>query len=189
MGSVEEPQSVMTDRNTRAKRLPARALADTATRRPRSLPADTSVWLPKTGVAVATRRSGPRWVGGVRQGEVEGRSCVGARLRPHVATVTTNDATHGGEADPGALELARRVQPLEGHEELCLVGLVEADAVVADVERARPGAVRHAELDHRVLDRSRELPGIADEVVEHDAQEALVAGGAEALRGTEGDLP
>jgi len=39
MGSVEEPQSVMTDRNTRAKRLPARALADTATRRPRSLPA------------------------------------------------------------------------------------------------------------------------------------------------------
>src|SRR5204863_307523 len=41
MGSVEEPQSVMTDRNTRAKRLPARALADTATRRPRSLPALT----------------------------------------------------------------------------------------------------------------------------------------------------
>src|SRR5205809_4909264 len=102
MGSVEEPQSVMTDRNTRPKRLPARALADTATRRPRSLPALTRASASqRRGSPVATHRSGPRWVGGVRQGEVEGRSRVGARLRPHVATVTTNDATDGGEADPG----------------------------------------------------------------------------------------
>ena len=100
--------------------------------------------------------------------------------------MAAQDAPHRGQADAGAGELGGAVQALEGAEQPAGEAHVEAGAVVAHEEglallRRVAGA---AELDPRVLAARRVLPGIADQVVEHDAQQGRVAAGAQAL----GDL-
>src|SRR5688500_17994525 len=90
-------------------------------------------------------------------------------------------ALHRGQAYPGAAELLRAVQPLERTEQLVREAHVEAGAVVAHEEYAALAVAHGADLDPRMLDARRELPGIANQVVEHDAQQLRIGIGVQAI--------
>src|SRR5665647_528263 len=146
-----------------------------------------------------TRWCAPRWTPasaagaaataahGLGQRKAEGGAFLHLALGPHVAAVAADDALHGGQTDTRAFELAGRVQPLEGAEELVGIGHVEAGAVVAHEEGAlacvsgcaavvRPfaqsvGEAALARRDGSDLDARRvvlagEPPGVAEEVVQ-----------------------
>ncbi len=83
-------------------------------------------------------------------------------------------ALHRREPDSRALVLARRMQPLEGAEELAGVAHVEARAVVAHVESRVVAVAQAADFDAGVLGLAAELPGVADQVLERRAQQARV---------------
>jgi hypothetical protein len=110
--------------------------------------------------------------------------------------VANDDPAYGREADPGALELLARMKALEGSEEPLRVRHREADAVVAHEERAiaspigvalRRPQLRAPDLDQGALARGRELPRVAEEVLEDRAQEARVALDVQPLRDHELD--
>ncbi len=67
-----------------------------------------------------------------RRREEEGGARVDRALRPDAAAVAVHDALHRGEADSGAFEVARRMQPLEHAEQFRRIGHIEAGAIVAD---------------------------------------------------------
>src|SRR5438105_2068889 len=147
---------------------------------------------PEERVSVGERdesRRGVRDSRGSRtgQGEEERRAFAQRRLGPDVAAMATYDATHRGEPDAIAFELSRRMQSLEGREQLRLVGLIEPNAVVAHEERFGTAAVGHSELDAGLLHRPGELERVPDEVVEHDTEEALIAGRAQPVDGAKRD--
>src|SRR5450432_2291116 len=96
------------------------------------------------------------------------------RLGPDAAAVPADDAAHDREADPRALELRGAVEPLERLEQAAREGWVEADAVVLH-EVNRLGAARDADLDAGARAFPRELPGVAQQVLEDDLQQARVA--------------
>src|SRR5438105_1765111 len=77
--------------------------------------------------------------------EIERGTRARAGLSPDAAAVAADDAVHGGQADAGALEFGRGVQPLEGLEKLVGEGHVESGAVVADVEDPRAAIGRRAD--------------------------------------------
>src|SRR5674476_1244706 len=125
--------------------------------RPASSKARVSVWPPCSASSAATAATcGPRarwrkappsasrcpspWAAvaahGLGQREAEGGAFLHLALGPHVAAVAADDALHGGQTDTRAFELAGRVQPLEGAEQLVRIGHVEAGAVVAHEEGA-----------------------------------------------------
>ena len=108
------------------------------------------------------------------ESEVEGGAAVDGRLGPNPAAVPVDDALDGGQADAGAGVLRRGVQPLEGREQHVGVGHVEAGAVIA-YEEDRRLAVLAAELEVGPRPAGRELPGVAEQVVEQAAQQNGVA--------------
>src|SRR5438093_6327707 len=108
------------------------------------------------------------------QCEIEGRALPRHGLRPGLAAVATDDTPHGSEPDAGALELAHRVKTLERREQLLLIGGVEADSVVPDVERARAVVLDRTNLDRWRRDRPRELPRVTDEIAQHRTEQSFV---------------
>src|SRR5690348_5492783 len=108
--------------------------------------------------------------------------------RGDLAAVTLDDALDRRQADAGAGELVDAVQALERAEQLGDVTHVEAGAVVAH-EVAAP-AVLHlgAELDARARVARRVFPGVAQEVLEDEADERGVGLVDEAGRDHELDL-
>src|SRR5438105_1841535 len=108
------------------------------------------------------------------QCEIEGRALPRHGLRPGLAAVATDDTPHGSEPDAGALELAHRVKTLERREQLVLIGGVEADSVVPDVERARAVVLDGTDLDRWRRDRPRELPRVTDEIAQHRTEQSFV---------------
>src|SRR5438874_2278131 len=108
------------------------------------------------------------------QCEIEGRALPRHGLRPGLAAVATDDTPHGSEPDAGALELADRVKTLERREQLVLIGGVEADSVVPDVERARAVVLDRTDLDRWRPDRPRELPRVTDEIAQHRTEQSFV---------------
>src|SRR2546425_1191465 len=86
-----------------------------------------------------------------------------------------DDTLHRRQADPCAFELFRAVEPLERAEQLLGVGHVEARAVVPYEVGGRAVLLGNAELDPGGAALSGELPGVAEQVFEHDAQERGVS--------------
>src|SRR5262249_53983716 len=107
--------------------------------------------------------------------EEEGRAEPRRALGPDSAAVPIDDALDDGEPDTAALELARRVQPLKRREELVRILHVEAGAVVAHEADAAPFRRRRTELDFRTGHLRGELPCVAEEVLEQNAQQPRVA--------------
>src|SRR5690348_4788058 len=92
-----------------------------------------------------------------------------------------NDALDGGQADAGAREFAGGVQPLEYPKQFRRVGHVEAGSIVTNEKRrVFPGL--KTEFDSGIWLPGGKLPGVGQEVVERDAQQALVPGGVQ-IRG------
>ena len=95
------------------------------------------------------------------------------------------DPRHRRQTYPGPLELVRPVQPLEGPEELVLVGLVEARPVIRDVVNA----ARDAETDGGPRLPGGELPGVTEQVFERHLEQPDVAPGRDTLLDLEIHLP
>src|SRR5467141_2207467 len=95
-----------------------------------------------------TRASRPAG-SGPSQGEVERRSLIDHALGPDPAAVPVDDASDGGEADAGALEVGSGMQSLEHAEQLVRVLHVEAGAVIPDHEGLAPVRVGGSEFDSR----------------------------------------
>src|SRR5689334_3461037 len=93
-----------------------------------------------------------------------------------------DDALRCGQADTGAGELKRRVQPLKRAEELSGIGHIEAGAIVADEVGSSAVARLDAKLNSRVCQFAGEFPGIDKEVLKHDAQELTIAVGDDPVR-------
>jgi len=95
--------------------------------------------------------------------------------------VASHDPLHNGQSHPCAglvadaplKDLERREQPA-GH------GGVEAAAVVADEEHPFAG-VDHTQLDARALHAGGVLPGVPEEVLQHDGDEPGVGQGSHAV--------
>src|SRR5690348_13184124 len=108
------------------------------------------------------------------EGETEHGALPGLAFGPGAAAVQRRDPGHGGEADAGAGELGFGVQALERAEELVGVLHLEAGAVVAHAEGGGAGVFLGEDLDAGRGGLGGELPGVADEVVQHDLHEAAV---------------
>ena len=93
-----------------------------------------------------------------------------------------DDALHGREPDPGPRELVGGVESLERSEQLARERHVEAGAVVAQEEGARAVALLYRpELDPGDRRAARELPGVAEEVLDQRAREDRVELRGEAI--------
>ena len=91
--------------------------------------------------------------------------------------MTEDDAGRRGEADAVPIVGARRMEALERNEELVHERGVEADAVVLDEVDTRSILVARTEADPGLGSSARELPGVPDEALEQDAEEARIAVG------------
>ena len=83
-------------------------------------------------------------------------------------------ALHRREPDARALELGRIRQSRERAEQQVVLLHVEADAVVADKQRATVGALHRSDLDARGGRACRVLQRVADEVRERGAKQRRI---------------
>src|SRR5450755_4005838 len=107
-----------------------------------------------------------------REGKGKRSSLSHGSLGPGPTAVAMDNASHRGQANPGARELGRYMQPLKGSEQLANVGHVEAGAVIADEIDRRSVALRNADFDPRQHFVHRKFPGVAEQILEHDPQQA-----------------
>ena len=111
-----------------------------------------------------------------RQREVKARAAVDLGLGPDLAAMAAHDAPHRRQADAGAREVAGAVQALEHAEQAVGEAHVEAGAVVAHGEACRLAVA--AALEARCCACAAlagVLPGVAEQVLEHHAQQRRVA--------------
>jgi hypothetical protein len=104
-------------------------------------------------------------------------------LRPDPAMVACDQSLHRREADACSPELGGAMQALEGLEQPVRVRHVEARAIVPYVEGRLVGRAA-ADFDARVGAPRGELLSVADQVDQHDLEQAPVAPRAQAA----GDL-
>src|SRR5262245_58041477 len=109
------------------------------------------------------------------QGEGKGRALLDSAFGPDRTSMAVNDTLHGGQADACAREIPLTVQALKSPEQFRAVGHVEAGAVVAN------------EIDHPAVTLPNpefyvcpevlacELPGIAQQIFQHDPQQLAIA--------------
>src|SRR3569832_1859509 len=106
--------------------------------------------------------------------EQKRRSLAGGALGPDAPAVAVHDPLHGGQTDARAFALAGRVPPLEGAEQLVGVGHVEPRAVVAHKKDRLGIALLRGDLQPRVGALGGELPGVADQVLQHRLHERRI---------------
>src|SRR5439155_21629977 len=83
--------------------------------------------------------------------EIKTGACIDLPLGPDSSAVPMDDALDGGEADPGARKVGRRVQALEGPEQLRGDARVVPGAVVTHEEGGfAVGVFRRAHFDGRL---------------------------------------
>jgi hypothetical protein len=108
------------------------------------------------------------------QREVDRRAATYHTFGPYPATVAMDDPLNRREPYPGSCEVAVAVETLERAEELRRKLHVETGAVIADkVDRQFP-TLGPAHLDSRDPARG-ELPCVAEQVIEDDAEQPRVA--------------
>src|SRR5579862_5648115 len=111
------------------------------------------------------------------QSEVEAGAALDLALTPDASSVAGDDALHRGQANARAFKLRGAVQPLEWLEELVRIGHVEPGAVVAHEEAGLPAHLRAAKLDVAGGMLGGELPGVAQQILQHNPQQPPVAAG------------
>src|ERR1041384_1683340 len=109
------------------------------------------------------------------EAEVKGCPLVHRAFGPDATAVPVDDALHGRKANARAFKLARAVQTLKRAEQLADISHVEACAVVADEIDRLPVALLKPEADARVCALGGKLPSVAQQVREHDTQQASIA--------------
>src|SRR5262249_21913661 len=94
---------------------------------------------------------------------------------PDPSTVAVDDTLHHGQADAVSLELVGVVQPLERLKQFILVRRVEAGAVVAHEESVPPFHQTGTEFNAGVRLPGGVFPGVAQQIIQHHAQEVGIA--------------
>src|SRR5262245_24203851 len=94
---------------------------------------------------------------------------------PDVAAMTLNDSLDGCQTDSETFELRRGVKPLEWCEESFRASHVETSAIVSNKECAMTVFAELANLDSWVSLVAAEFPRIANQVLQHEPQQALIA--------------
>ncbi len=96
----------------------------------------------------------------------------------------------GREPDAGALELGLGVQPLERPEERAPNSSWSKPAPLSPTTKSEAAPSRRAtrDADARVGPLLGELPGVAEQVLEHDRDQARIGGGGEAVFDVDGDV-
>src|SRR6266516_1543106 len=123
------------------------------------------------------------------QGEVEGGAPVRLAVRPDPAAVPAQDALHDRQPEPAALEVGRRVQPLERVEQLVRVPHAEARPVVPDeVDLLAVGPVG-PDRDPGRGPPAGELPRVGQQVLQHQPEQLRVAAAGQPLGDGHLDLP
>src|SRR6185312_10566595 len=95
------------------------------------------------------------------QSKVKRRTAIHFTLGPDASAMTVYDAVHRCEANAGAGEIARLVQPLKSAEKLVGVLHVKAHAVIAHEKRTLPVGICFAELNAGLGLAAAEFPGVA----------------------------
>lgn len=109
------------------------------------------------------------------QGEVKACPFAHFALGPDAAAVAVHDPLNGRKANPGPLEFALGVKPLKDAEELRGVGHVEARTVVADEIGSVASLLGGPELDAGERLVSRELPRVAQQILDRCTKQRAVA--------------
>src|SRR5208282_5079520 len=108
--------------------------------------------------------------------EIERGPFVHDAFSPYPAAVTGDDALHGRESDPGALEIFGQVQALEHTKELVRVLHVEADAVVSDEhDHVLASAISAPDLDLGMRASAGKLDRVGNKIVERELEHRAVA--------------
>src|SRR5262249_40280163 len=102
------------------------------------------------------------------QREVKGRALLDSGFRPDRTAMAVNDALHGGQSDTRAREILLAVQALKGPEQFRTVGHIEAGTVIADEISHLTVPFTNPEFYARLWMLASKLPGIAQQIVEHD---------------------
>jgi len=100
------------------------------------------------------------------QCEKEGRTLVWSVFGPHPPAVASDDPVHRSQTDAVSLDI-RSGELLEGQKQLVRKSHVEARPVVPNPVDGFPVNSRHAEFYDRICLLASELPGVADQVIEH----------------------
>src|SRR5688572_13996128 len=109
----------------------------------------------------STSKIFPFWLivflsGYIRQRKIKRRAAVQDAFRPDSPAVPGDDALHPRQANAGAFELLRAMQPLKHAEEFVGVLHVESDAVVTHETDYRPSRFdKTPDLDLRLRARPR----------------------------------
>ena len=90
--------------------------------------------------------------------------------------MAANDALHGGETDARAGKFGGAVKTLKGAEEFFGIGGIEAGAIVFHEEDGAARALLRAELYAGARMARRVFPGVAEEIIQDDAQQARISG-------------
>src|SRR5947209_2305430 len=117
----------------------------------------------------------------VREREVEGRSPINRAFSPDAASVPIDDALNSRQANACALEFICGVQALERAEQLVGKRHLEASAIVADEKDCLTVSLLTREIDLCAFSLRGELPGVAQQITEHDFQQTLIALGHESF--------
>ena len=112
----------------------------------------------------------------------KGRALALGSLRPNPAAMAMNDALDSRQADAASGEILRRVKPLESAEEFADIRHVETGAIIADEVDLLPILLRHAQLDPGLRLFLRELPRVAEQVLEYHLQQPRITLGRDPLR-------
>jgi hypothetical protein len=103
------------------------------------------------------------------QCEIDRGSPIHKAFGPNSAAVPVNDSLNRCQADPGTGKLIGGVKALKSAEETGSVGLIEAGAIVADKEHPIAIGRRFTEFDFRLFSFRRKFPGVADQVMQSNA--------------------
>src|SRR3954463_2000254 len=120
-----------------------------------------------------------------REREPDRRPAADRALRPYPAAVALDDAPDDRQADAGAFEVLVGVHAVKRLEQARAVLHVEARAVIADRERL-VGLAHHGDLG--AISLAGELPGIGEQVLEHDRHQPAVADRRQAFGDLDGDV-
>ena len=114
--------------------------------------------------------------------EMECCSLAHCSFGPSATAVTTEYALYGSQANTGAFELGYGMETLEGQEQFIDIGHIEAGAVVAHEIFRFTILLRNTEFYPWLGTLLGKLPGIAQQVVQHYAEEVGIASGCHSFR-------
>src|SRR3989442_1183482 len=126
---------------------------------------------------------------GTSEREVKRGALTRRSGRGHRAPMPRHDTLNRGQADAGAGELRSSMERLERGEKLLSISGIEPHAVIAYEKSAAVILPAQAELDSATRPPDRRLPGIAEQILEDDAEQTRVTVSGHLRLNDELDVP